>query len=98
MGYHKIKIPKGIFGEITKIDEEYLEFKDAVESNNPVMALMELSDLLGAIAEFSKKHHKIELSDLIKMSETTRSAFEDGTRVDPTVRRKSGFEVPPPQN
>lgn len=85
-----------MFGESSKIEEEYLEFKDAMEDNNPVMALMELSDLIGAIEAFSKKHHNIGLDSLKKMSDTTKSAFEDGTRIDPTIRKKSGYEVPPP--
>jgi hypothetical protein len=54
MGYHKNEIKKGVLGEVSKIDEEYLEFKDAIESNNPVMAMTELSDLLGAVEAFSK--------------------------------------------
>ena len=92
MGYHKNKIPKGVLGEVSKIDEEYLEFKDALESENPVMALLELSDLLGAISEFSRKQHNIGLQDLIKMSDATKSAFEDGTRVDP--KTVSNYKVP----
>lgn len=83
MGYHKNKIPKGVLGEVSKIDEEYLEFKDALETENPVMALVELSDLLGAIEAFSKKRHNLTISDLLRMTEATKSAFEDGTRVDP---------------
>jgi hypothetical protein len=98
MGYHKNKIPKGVFGEVSKIDEEYLEFRDAIDNDNPVMALMELSDLIGAIEEFSKKHYNIGMDSLKKMSDTTKSAFEDGTRIDPTVRKKSGYEVPPPRS
>jgi hypothetical protein len=92
MGYHKNKIPKGVLGEISKIDEEYFEFKDALETENPVMALVELSDLLGAIEAFSKKRHNLSLSDLLKMTEATKSAFEDGTRIDP--KTISNYKVP----
>lgn len=92
MGYHKNKIPKGILGEVSKIDEEYLEFKDALESENPVMSLVELSDLLGAIEAFSKKRHNLSLGDLLKMTEATKSAFEDGSRIDP--REISNYKVP----
>ena len=80
MGYHKNKIPKGTLGEASKIEEEYLEFRDAMESENPVMALLELSDLLGAIESFTKNHHNLNIKDLLKMTYATKSAFEDGTR------------------
>jgi hypothetical protein len=102
MGYHKNKIPKGVLGEVSKIDEEYLEFKDALETENPVMALVELSDLLGAIEAFSKKRHNLSLTDLLKMTEATKSAFEDGTRVDPRTVSNHNLSsiaylaVPPP--
>lgn len=91
MGYHKNKIPKGVLGEASKIDEEYLEFKDALETENPVMAMVELSDLLGAIDAYSRKRHNLSLTDLLKMTEATKSAFEDGTRVDP--RAVSNYKV-----
>jgi len=79
MAYHLTEIPKGEFGEASKITEEYLEFIDAIEQNNHVMSLIELSDLIGAIEEYSKKWN-ISLYDLIIMKNATKSAFEDGTR------------------
>lgn len=79
MGYHVAKIPKGKLGEASKITEEYLEFLDSLDQDNPLMAVFELSDLLGAIEAFAKKHN-FTLEDLIQMMNATKRAFSDGTR------------------
>jgi hypothetical protein len=80
MGYHIRKIKRGTFGQISKIREEYEEFCDAVDQSNPVMKLVELSDLIGAIEAYVEQRHNITLEDLIRMKNATKSAFEDGTR------------------
>lgn len=81
MGYHNKQIKKGRFGEISKIEEEFEEFKDAVEQANPIMALMELSDLIGAIEAYLEHYYpSIGLLHLITMKKATKRAFEDGTR------------------
>ena len=79
MGYHSKQIPRGKFGEFSKIREEFLEAEDAFEQGNKVMLLVELSDLIGSIESFCLKHN-ITLSELIKMKDATKSAFNDGTR------------------
>ena len=81
MGYHLSEIPKGVYGEVSKITEEYLEFLDAHQQSK-VMELVELSDLLGAIEAYITKEYKgtVSLNDLIKMKDLTKSAFEDGSR------------------
>lgn len=81
MGYHMRDIPRGVFGEPSKIIEEALEFQDAIEQNNKVMALVELSDLIGAIEAYVSKSG-ITLEDLVAMKDATKRAFEDGTRTD----------------
>ena len=48
-GYHLRKIAKGSPGEASKIKEELEEFLDAVDQGVKIMALVELSDLYGAI-------------------------------------------------
>lgn len=80
MGYHANEIPKGEFGKWSKIKEEFLEAEDAYTQENPVMLLLELSDLLGAIGEFALKKYNISIYELLAMTKATRSAFEDGTR------------------
>jgi hypothetical protein len=69
-----------VHGEASKIREEFCEFEDALEQNNPVMALVELSDMLGAIAEYTYRKHNITLMQLLEMSNATQRAFADGTR------------------
>ncbi len=80
MGYHKTYIQKGELGHASKIREEFEEFKDAYDQSNPVMELIELSDLIGAIEAYTLNHYDIELDDLIKMTRATQSAFKDGER------------------
>lgn len=79
MGYHNKVIPKGVLGEFSKIREEFLEAEDAIEQDNKVMILIELSDLLGAIEQYTAKYN-ITLEDLIIMKEATKRAFKDGSR------------------
>ena len=78
-GYHRRTIPKGKLGEISKIDEEYLELQDALDQNNPVMVLCELCDIVGAIEAYAKKYN-ITLDQLILMKDATKNAFETGHR------------------
>tara|TARA_R110000868_G_scaffold218576_2_gene469244 strand:- start:165919 stop:166176 length:258 start_codon:yes stop_codon:yes gene_type:complete len=81
MGYHIRKIKPGQIGEQSKIVEEMEEFIDSLEQNNPLMGLIELSDMLGAVELYLEKHHpSITLDHLITMAKTTRRVFEDGTR------------------
>jgi hypothetical protein len=79
MGYHVATIVKGTLGEDSKIREEYEEFRDSLNQNNPLMAVFELSDLIGAIEAYAAKYN-FTLDDLIKMKNTTARAFKDGTR------------------
>lgn len=80
MAYHLHEIPKGLFGEFSKIREEFLELEDAVSQNDSILILVELSDLLGAIEEYSKKWN-ISMNDLISFSRKTQSAFKEGKRI-----------------
>lgn len=78
-GYHKKKIPKGVLGNWSKIEEEFLEAKDSHEQKNEIMTLLELSDLLGAIEAYCSQYN-IDLKSLIKMKDATKSAFLSGHR------------------
>lgn len=80
-GYHIRDISRGKFGEISKIEEELLELKDADEQGVKVMVLCELSDMLGAMREYLNVHFPgMTLKDLEAMSDVTKRAFLDGTR------------------
>ena len=80
MGYHSRLIQKGVLGTPSKIKEEYEEFLDALEQGNSIMALLELSDLMGAIESYAQEKHKISFAELMKMTRATQSAFKDGSR------------------
>lgn len=80
-GYHIDNIKKGVLGEISKIQEELDELKDAQSQGVKIMELVELSDLIGAIELYLEKHHEcITLEDLIRMKNITKRAFENGHR------------------
>ncbi len=80
-GYHVTPIKKGVFGEASKIIEEASEFNDAVEQGVAVLALVELSDLYGAISGYLRQHHPgVTMDDLRRMSEVTERAFVNGRR------------------
>ena len=80
-GYHIAKIAKGVYGEDSKIYEEVDEFADALDQKNPVMALCEASDIIGAIDGWLDKNHpSITIDDLRTMSDATKRAFLSGDR------------------
>lgn len=80
MGYHKRTITKGKFGEFSKIQEEIEEVLDAHEQQHSLLILCELADLIGAIEGYVNTKHDISLNDLIKMKDSTHSAFKEGYR------------------
>lgn len=79
MGYHKDIIPKGKLGEFSKIEEEFLELKDAFNQNHKILMICELADLIGSIEEFAKKWN-LTLEDIIKMKDSTKESFLEGKR------------------
>lgn len=81
MGYHKTEIPRGEYGEISKIVEEALEAKDASDQGVRIMTLLELSDLLLAVQGYLEKHEPaFTINDLLVMAERTADSFESGER------------------
>lgn len=80
MGYHIRKIQKGHYGEVSKIREELEELEDALEQDNIIMALVELSDMFGAMEAYIENHFGMDMSDLQIMSDATKRAFKDGNR------------------
>ncbi len=79
-GYHLVDIEKGVLGEFSKIEEEFLELKDARQQNSKIMELVELSDLLGSIELYVKTQYNLELDDLLIMKNITKRAFVSGNR------------------
>lgn len=85
IGYHTQPIPKGTVGEVSGIEEEFLEFLDAVSPQravrNPVLALCELSDMIGATKEYLAKNFPgLTFQDLEEMARATRGSFLSGER------------------
>ena len=78
-GYHSKKIEKGIFGEYSKIKEEFEELTDAFEQGDSILQICELCDLVGSIEEYIKRWN-LTLDDLIKMKDKTKGAFLQGER------------------
>lgn len=54
--FHKRIIKKGVYGELSKIEEELQEAYDAEEQGQDLMLLIELSDMVGAIEGVAKKY------------------------------------------
>lgn len=80
-GYHLNPIPKGIYGDFSKIIEEFLELQDSVEQHNKIMTLNEISDLYGAINGFLEKNYTgISMWDIADMSKVTSRSFKSGER------------------
>lgn len=80
-GYHIANIPKGEYGEISKIEEEIAELRDAASQGSKIMELVELSDIYGAIEGYLRKYHPgILMKDLKDMAGITRRAFQNGSR------------------
>jgi hypothetical protein len=78
-GYHLAKIQKGKLGEISKIQEELDELKDAELQESKVMISVELSDLYGALEAYAIKQG-LTMDDLKKFSIITKRAFTNGKR------------------
>lgn len=98
-GYHLVDIPRGVYGDSSKIMEEVLELVDADKQSARIMALCEVSDIVGAVLGYLAKHHPgITLDDVLKMVDITRRAFESGHRKpSPEVHvAKAVFGIDPP--
>lgn len=78
--YHlrKIKI-EGVYGQISKVYEELDEYEEAMEQGNRIMALLELSDVFGAL-EAVVISHGFNMQDITRMSSATKRAFGSGHR------------------
>ncbi|KWA84197.1 hypothetical protein WL29_22820 [Burkholderia ubonensis] len=80
-GYHLVAIPKGELGELSKIQEELDELRDAMAQGSRVMAAVELSDMMGAVQAFMDRHLPgMTLEDLVTFSTITKRAFVNGRR------------------
>ena len=75
--YHLDTIPKGVLGDSSKILEEVMELQDSEKQQCRIMALLEVSDILGAIEQYVKKHYPgITMEDIKNMSDITQRSFK----------------------
>lgn len=80
MSYHLREIkPQGVYGQISKVYEELDEYEESLEQNNRIMALVELSDVYGAL-EAVVHGHGFDMKDIETMSQATKRAFQVGAR------------------
>lgn len=79
-GYHTKFIEKGVLGEFSKIREEFEELRDAESQECKVLAICELTDLIGAIEEYALTQFNLSLADLKQFSDLTKKAFKSGKR------------------
>ncbi len=80
-GYHLKSIEKGLVGKSSKILEEVEELIDSEEQGNKIMALVELSDIYGALECYLENNFPyLTMEDLKTMSDTTRRVFKTGYR------------------
>lgn len=79
IGYHEYSIRKGVLGEISKIQEELDELKDAETQQSKILIYVELSDVYGALEEYALKHD-ISMDDVKLFSDITKRAFKNGFR------------------
>lgn len=78
-GYHLAPIPRGQYGELSKVVEELQEAQDAMAQGVNLMVLQELSDLVGAAGAVAARLGS-SLDDLVAMARVTRRAFAAGKR------------------
>jgi hypothetical protein len=80
MGYHLRPIEtKGVYGEPSKIREELEELEEALEQDNRILALVELTDLYGALEGVAVRLGT-NMVEVAKMAEATKRAFVSGQR------------------
>lgn len=79
MGYHTVKIAKGVLGKSSKIQEELDELLDAEKQNVKILIHCELADLYGALRAVAETHG-LTMKDLEQMIDLTAAAFREGER------------------
>lgn len=74
---HKANIEKGVFGEFSKIKEEFQELVDANNRNYKILEICELCDLIGAIDGYLRKHFNVTVFDAYNFSRLISEGKEE---------------------
>jgi NTP pyrophosphatase (non-canonical NTP hydrolase) len=77
-GHHTVKISRGELGEISKIQEELDELRDAEQQGVKILIASELADLYGAIRVYALKYG-YKMGDLHEMAKLIRNEFEQSS-------------------
>jgi hypothetical protein len=56
MGFHQATIARGVYGQLSKIQEELDEARDAEAQGQDLMLLIELADIIGAVAGVAQRY------------------------------------------
>lgn len=72
--FHVMPVRQGTYGELSKIQEELDEALDAETRGQKLLLMIELSDIIGAVAGVAERHG-YSLDDLIQFSELRRNVF-----------------------
>jgi hypothetical protein len=79
MKFHKREIKKGVYGDLSKIQEELDEAYDSEEQGQDLMLLIELSDIVGACAGVAKKYG-LSLDQLVTFAKLRSEVAENELR------------------
>ena len=82
-GYHLKEIPKGVYGEWSKVEEELAEYEDAKEQGSKIMMACELADIIGAINEFV--YYSKDFSHAVKATEIKRYVLGEAGKLNLTL-------------
>lgn len=74
--WHVREIKKGVYGELSKIQEELDEAVDAEEQGQTLMLFYELADIVGAVGGVAKKYN-IAMEDIIKFYQLRNRIIEE---------------------
>ena len=79
--WHKKEISKGVLGELSKIREELEEAEDALEQDQILMLLFELSDICGAAGLVAEKltNGAFNIDELVKFSKLRTKVAKNET-------------------
>jgi hypothetical protein len=77
-----VPIKAGVYGEMSKIQEELDEAIDAESQGQTLLLMIELSDIIGAVAGVAEKHGTslealVQFSELVRKSRRTRLEGSD---------------------
>ena len=75
-GYHTKRIDKGVYGDFSKVKEEFEELEDAWNNRKSVaLTICELADLYGSMKAFAEKTLNIPMEEIVKFSELTDEVY-----------------------